>query len=177
MFVFSLFTPARFGLLTGLAALAVLLTVFVSQYGFGMRPCELCLLQRYPYAGLVIMGFGLHYCACKRHSLFVAAVLILLLWLASFALGLFHTGVEQHWWTFKSACSSAIYEAGVSPTDLLARLKAAPVTRCDQSATFLFGGSMALWNAIFSAVMSVYSAVMVAVFYRTLFKPGTAAKI
>ncbi len=175
------FTPIipvnRYGLFTGFIALAVLLTVFVSQYGFGMRPCALCLWQRYPYAGLLIMGFGMHYLACKRSSLVVFSVLIFVLWATGFAISLFHVGVEQHWWEFHSACSGNVYEAGSSPDEMLAHLKAAPVTRCDQSADFLFGWSMAVWNALLSATMTVISLGMSVFIYRALFTPDAPAKM
>lgn len=165
-------SPSRYyGLLTGWLALVVLLTVFISQYGFNMHPCTLCLWQRWPYAALLILGLGMHYCACKRPSLFVATILIFVAWCVSFALGFYHVGVEQHWWTFGGACSGTIYETGVSTETLLQRLKQAAVVRCDQSANFLFNITMAQWNAILSGIMMIVSALMVKRFHRVAFLP------
>lgn len=170
-----LLAPARYGLLTGFVALAVLLAVLISQYGFGMHPCTLCLWQRWPYAALLVLGFGLHYCTCKRRSLYIATILIFTAWVVSFALGFYHVGVEQHWWEFGGACSGTIYEAGVSADDLLARIKNAAVTRCDQSANFLFDISMAEWNALLSFAMIFVSGVMARRFYRMAFTPAPFA--
>ena len=36
----------------------VIIAVFVLQYVFNMAPCDMCLVERYPYYLLIIIGFA-----------------------------------------------------------------------------------------------------------------------
>jgi disulfide bond formation protein DsbB len=77
------------------AALAVLLAAYFVEYGLHMAPCELCLIERWPYrltALLTVVVFA--YPGSGRRLLPVA----LLVMLAGVALAGFHIGVEQGWW-------------------------------------------------------------------------------
>jgi disulfide bond formation protein DsbB len=152
-------SPARFGQIIALLAFTVLATVLISQYGFDLYPCTLCLWQRWPYGLLLIAGLLL--ARRPRQAGFWLAI-ITVLWMASAALGMFHVGVEQHWWPFGGGCTAQIYEANLSSADLLARIKQAPVVRCDEPAKFLFGISMAIYNALLSVGMVILSVLFTA---------------
>jgi disulfide bond formation protein DsbB len=146
----------QWGFLFAAISLAVLATVYISQYFFKMPPCHLCLMQRIPYFSALALSL-----------LIVATNRKILLWLlaivfaASFALGLFHFGVEQKWWTYASGCTATnLFKPGASVEDMMAALKQAPVVRCDQSIPFLFGIGMAFYNMIGSlglVVLTVFA--------------------
>jgi disulfide bond formation protein DsbB len=34
-------------------------SALISQYGFGMHPCKLCITQRWPYAIAIVLGVAL----------------------------------------------------------------------------------------------------------------------
>ncbi len=75
-----------------------------------------------------------------------AAVLIAI----SGAIGIFHAGVEYHWWEGITACSTSVAGEGISTDEMLRRILAAPVVRCDAAQWTLFGVSLAGYNAIVS---------------------------
>lgn len=130
--------------------LAVVATFLTSQYGFGLAPCELCLMQRIPfYAGV---GVSLLLVLSAGHPRVAYALMgvLAILFLASAGLGLFHMGVEYKWWPYGGGCSGGI-KKGASAVEILAALKAAPVVRCDERVRFLFGMTMAFYNMIVSA--------------------------
>ena len=60
------------------------------------------------------------------------------------ALGVYHAGVEWHWWTGPSSCTGPAFQYH-GTLDLNA-----PVVACDRAAWRLFGISLAGYNAIVS---------------------------
>lgn len=141
-------TRASLTLLATLGSIALLGGALAFQYIGGLRPCHLCLLQRYPHAAAIAIG--------------VLAILLswrVLPWLGALAaaatsgIGIYHTGVEQHWWEGPTSCTASMATQGVSSKDLLATIMAAPVVRCDEPAWVFLHLSMASWNAILSAIL------------------------
>ena len=130
------------------AAAAALIAALISQYGFDLQPCVLCIWQRWPYVAAILLGLAA--AALRRNRAAAAALtaLAILAVLVSGGIGAFHVGVEQGWWEGTSGCGS------LSSTDDLAALRAqimsAPIVRCDEIAFSLFGISMAGWNALFA---------------------------
>ncbi len=113
----------------------------------GYPPCHLCLLQRWPHAAAVLIG-GLLWLTNRRALCWAGAAATLVTALT----GLYHTGVERHFWAGPSTCTSDGV-TGLSPEDLLNQIMAAPLIRCDEVAWSLLGLSMASWNAAFSLIL------------------------
>jgi disulfide bond formation protein DsbB len=130
--------------LLALAVPALLLGgAYVSQYGFGLYPCEMCWWQRWPhFAALALAALGF---AVKpaRWPLWLAGLAIL----ASGLIGAFHAGVEYGWWEGITACTSNPLAGGGDPLDAIMN---APIIRCDVAPWSLFGVSLAGWNFLFS---------------------------
>lgn len=113
------------------------------QHLGALPPCEMCMWQRWPH--LAALGLGLGALAVQgttRRAVVVAAALAVL---ASAALGLFHAGVEQGWWTGPTDCAATAITG-----DFQSAMLAAPVVRCDAVAWSLGGVSLAGWNALLS---------------------------
>ena len=123
--------------------LAALAGAYVSQYGFGLVPCEMCWWQRYPHMIALIFAVLAFFWRPVRPLVAVAALGIL----ASGLIGGFHAGVEYGWWKGLTACTASPIAAGVDPLDAILK---APVVRCDQVQWSLFGISLAGWNFLFS---------------------------
>ena len=142
-----------------MVSVAILVTVFTSQYGFGLRPCQLCLYQRVPYGVsifLALLALGLRLDAKKTSWV---------LWLCGLTfvvgagLGLYHTGVEQHWWAGPTSCSGGL--GTVRSVEDLAALLSKPIDipSCDKIAWQLFGISMAGYNMLASLALAGFSAL------------------
>lgn len=137
----------QWGVIFAFFSLKVLAVVYISQYGFGLHPCHLCHLQRIPYfvaasAALILALFSL-----KKFSRQMLLGVLVLTFVSSFSLALFHFGVENKWWIYASDCTGeGLLTPGASTADFLAALKKAPTTRCDEPVNFLFGMSMAFYN-------------------------------
>ncbi|WP_336957991.1 disulfide bond formation protein B [Sphingobium aquiterrae] len=132
----------------------------VSQYGFGLYPCEMCMWQRWPH--LVAIFFALDAIALRGRPP-ISALMVVLAALAiatSGAIGAFHAGVEYGWWEGLTTCSSS--PSGGSAQDVLNTILAAPLTRCDVAAWTLFGISLAGYNALFSLGAALLSVLLLA---------------
>ena len=119
-----------------------------SQYIGGLVPCEMCVWQRWPhYAAIVLalLAFVVQGNVMRAALTLLAGALIAV----SGAIGVFHAGVEYHWWQGITACTSG-FRPTTSSADMLAQIMNAPVVRCDAPQWTLFGISLAGFNAIFS---------------------------
>jgi disulfide bond formation protein DsbB len=121
--------------------LALLGGAYLSQYGFGLYPCEMCWWQRYPHFAAIVLGAaGL---ATGRNALSALALLALA---TSGLIGAFHAGVEYNWWEGLTACTSAVPVGG----DPLEAIMNAPIVRCDVAPWTLLGISLAGFNFLIS---------------------------
>ena len=125
-----------------------------SQYLGGLYPCEMCHWQRWPhYLAIVLaaLAFVVRGRGAVRALVMLAGIAIL----ASGAIGVFHAGVEYHWWQGITACTTTAAAGGGSTDDILARIMAAPIVRCDAPQWTLLGISLAGFNALFSLAGAV----------------------
>jgi disulfide bond formation protein DsbB len=124
--------------------LALLAGAYVSQYGFGLYPCEMCWWQRYPHFAALAFALLSYAAPMQRAFLALAALAIAV----SGAIGAFHAGVEYGWWEGLTACTAPA--AGGAAGDPLKAILEAPLVRCDVAPWSLFGVSLAGWNFLFS---------------------------
>ena len=87
------------------ASVLVLGAALVSQYWGGLEPCELCLLERWPW-WIAIAIAGAAWMTGGRLALPVPAILLAIVFLASAGIALYHVGVELHWFAGPSACTA-----------------------------------------------------------------------
>lgn len=133
-----------------IASVAALAIVYALQYGRGLAPCPLCLYQRWPYFAAA---------ALSAAALFVRAEGFRPLWgqaalgltgfgfLAGAGLGVYHVGIEQHWWVGPVSCSGGAV-TGTTVENLRDALLKAPVVRCDSVPWSLLGISLAGLNVL-----------------------------
>ena len=137
------------------AAVAVIGAALLSQYWGGLQPCELCLMERWPYyAAIVIavLALAVPMAGWPRTAL----LLLTLVFVASAALGVYHVGVEQHWFPGPTACTSN-GRAPQTLAELKQMLARTQVVMCDQVQWSLGGISLAGWNFIASALIAVFA--------------------
>lgn len=117
----------------------------VSQFGFGLHPCEMCYWQRWPHQAAIVLA-GLALLSRRNDGAMRALTLMAAIAIAtSGAIGIFHAGVEYGFWEGLTTCSTT-----TSGPVTLEQIMAAPLIRCDVPQWTLFGVSLAGFNAIFS---------------------------
>ena len=132
---------------------------YVSEYGFGLFPCEMCWWQRYPHFAAVALALLSTMAQPKRLWIALAAAAILV----SGLIGAFHAGVEYGWWEGVTACASHVASGG----DPLEAIMNAPLVRCDVAPWTLAGISLAGFNAIISTLSAVAIFLLLAKDKRT----------
>ncbi len=121
---------------------ALLGGAYISQYVFGLYPCEMCWWQRWPHFAALALALLATQLQPRRLLIVLAALAIAI----SGLIGVFHAGVEYDWWEGITGCATIQRTGGSALDDILA----APITRCDQAAFRFLTISMAGWNAIIS---------------------------
>ncbi|MBL6853312.1 MAG: disulfide bond formation protein B [Alphaproteobacteria bacterium] len=138
----------RIALFEGAVSLALIAGALLFQYVGHYPPCEMCHWQRWPHIASAVIGLGggllLAGGVLPGRLAPALAVLAVLAVAISGALGIFHAGVEWHFWPGPTACTTGFHYTG-GPIDLNA-----PVPHCDIAAWRLFGISMAGYNAVTS---------------------------
>ena len=139
----------------------VLGAALFSQYWGGLAPCELCILQRWPWAVAITISIVALFVGSRRSLPWVALVLGLV-FIVSAGFAFYHLGVEQHWFPGPSACTSST-AAPATLEEMRQRILNAQVVRCDQPRWSLYGVSLAGWNLLASLVIALICA---GVFWR-----------
>src|SRR5712691_10623033 len=155
-------TPRGFAGFVLMASAMVLGAALLSQYWGGLAPCELSLLQRWPWAAAIAISL-VALIAGSRSALPWVALGLALIFVLGVAVAFYHVGVEQHWFAGPSACTAS--GGGAMTLEEMKRqiLGTAPVL-CDRVQWSLFGVSLAGGNLLAAVGMAAICAV---VFART----------
>ncbi|HKG99929.1 MAG TPA: disulfide bond formation protein B [Bradyrhizobium sp.] len=145
--------------ITAIAAIT-LAGAWFFQLVLDIRPCPLCLEQRYAYYLVVPLGALIALGAARgvpRAALVAGFAVIALATLWNAGLGAYHSGVEWGFWQGPAECSGPVGNLG-SAGDLLQRLDSAKVIRCDEVQWRFLGLSLAGYNVLISLLMAVIAA-------------------
>jgi disulfide bond formation protein DsbB len=141
--------------ITAIAA-ATLAGAWFFQIVLDIRPCPLCLEQRYAYYLAIPLGALVAFAAARDtpRSVLLAGLAILgAAALGNAWLGAYHAGVEWKFWQGPTDCSGPVVNLG-SAGNLLARLDTVKVVRCDEVQWRFLGLSLAGYNVLISLLMA-----------------------
>lgn len=136
---------------------ALLGGALISQYGFGLYPCEMCMWQRWPHLAAIVLALSALLLRSRSAALLlvVAATMAIL---TSGLIGGFHAGVEYDWWEGLTSCATNIAAGG----NMLDSIMNAPLVRCDVAPWTLFGISLAGFNFLLSVIGAILILMMIA---------------
>lgn len=150
----------RDAVFTAAAGIAVIAAATIAgawffQLVLDIRPCPLCLEQRYAYylaiplAVLIALGASK---GVSRRLLGLGLVILALALAANAGLGAYHAGVEWGFWQGPTDCSGPITDLGGG--GLLDGLNKVKVIRCDEVQWRFLGLSLAGYNVLISLAMA-----------------------
>jgi disulfide bond formation protein DsbB len=134
---------------------ATILGALFFEHALGLRPCPLCLEQRYPYyfaiplAIFILLGESV---GSRRRVLLAGLLAIAALMLWNAGLGAYHSGVEWKWWPGPNTCGGTA-DLG-SGGSLLKQLQSINVVRCDEAPWRFLGLSLAGYNALIALALA-----------------------
>jgi disulfide bond formation protein DsbB len=140
---------------TAIAA-ATLAGAWYFQLVLDIRPCPLCLEQRYAYYLAIPLGALTALAASRgapRAVLLAGLAILSLAALGNAGLGTYHAGVEWGFWQGPTDCTGPVGNLG-SAGDLLKRLETVKVIRCDEVQWRFLGLSLAGYNVLISLLMA-----------------------
>src|SRR6202171_998092 len=141
-------------------AAATLAGAWFFQLVLDIRPCPLCLEQRYAYYLAIPLGALIALAAARgtpRAVLLAGLAILALAALGNAALGAYHAGVEWGLWKGPTECTGPIGNFG-SAAAMLKRRDTVRVIRCDEVQWRFLGLSLAGYNVLISLLMAAVAA-------------------
>ena len=128
-----------------------LISAFFIEYVLGHQPCNLCLIERIPYvlSIMIIMAIFL----IKKNQKFLVLLLILV-FIFSFAISLYHFGIEQNFFQESSVCGVKSLTESVTKEDLLKQLSEKTIS-CKDVTFRIFGLSLTSINIVISILFII----------------------
>ena len=141
-------------------AVATLAGAWFFQLVLDIRPCPLCLEQRYAYYLLIPLAALTVLAAARdapRAVLLAGLAILAAAALGNAVLATYHAGVEWRLWQGPTECTGPIGNLG-SAGNLLERLDTVKVVRCDEVQWKFLGLSLAGYNVLISLLMAAIAA-------------------
>jgi len=141
--------------IVGIYSIAVLISVYFMEYALGWKPCDLCILQRYPYFIIIIISITLIVARVKNRTISskLAITLILAPIITGLLIAVYHFGVENSYWRNISACSDQLSNIDINTENLLSGLNEIKPNCSDP--VKLFGLSLSGYNILSNILMTL----------------------
>ena len=128
-----------------------IITAYFVEYILGHQPCNLCLIERIPY-GLSIILITLNY-FFKKNEKFIILLLILTFFF-SFAISVYHYGIEQGLFEESAVCGLKNMTGIISKEEILKQLQEKTVS-CKDVTFRIFGLSLTSINILLSFILII----------------------
>ena len=148
---------ARIALAIAAVAALTLAGAWFFELALGIKPCPLCLEQRYAYYLAVPLALLVAVIASRRapKNVVIAGFgLLILAVIANAWLGGYHAGVEWKFWAGPTECSGGGGLDFGKAGSLLKQLDTVKVVRCDEVQWRFLGLSLAGYNVLISLLMA-----------------------
>ena len=130
-------------------SLVAIISAYFIEYVLGHQPCNLCLIQRIPY-GLSIILITLNYLFKKNEKFII--LLLILTFCFSFAISVYHLGIEQGLFEESVVCSLKNTTEIISKEEILKQLQEKSVS-CKDVTFRIFGLSLTSINIILGLIL------------------------
>ena len=134
-------------------SILILSAAYSIQYLFGYQPCNLCIIERIPYI-LTIIIVTLSYIFEKDQTFY--SILLLLVFLFSFLISVYHFGIEQGFIEESAVCVSKNVDL-ITKDEILKSLQELNIN-CKDVTLKIFDLSLTTYNIMISIFMFLMSA-------------------
>ena len=134
-----------------LVSFVALISAYFIEYILGHQPCNLCLMERIPYAAaLVIVIFNYKFNHLEKYFI----LLLSIVFLASTLLSLYHLGIEQGFIEESLVCDLQNSSNILSKEEILKQLQEKRVS-CKDVTFKIFGLSLTSYNILITLIFSI----------------------
>ena len=128
-----------------------LISAFFIEYILGHQPCNLCLIERIPYILSIMILIAIF--LIKKNQKFLV-ILLILTFIFSFVISLYHFGIEQGFFQESSVCGVKSLTESVTKEDLLKQLNEKTIS-CKDVTFRIFGLSLTSINIVISLLFII----------------------
>ena len=137
-------------LLVFFISIIALISAYFIEYILGHQPCNLCLIERIPYALSIIIIFLIY--KFKQFEK-ILVMLLILVFVFSFIVSIYHFGIEQGYIKESLVCDLQNGSKILSKDELLKELQKKTVS-CKDVTFKLFGLSLTTFNIFISLLIT-----------------------
>ena len=136
---------------TFLISLFALISAYFIEYILGHQPCNLCLIERIPYMGaLIIIAINFKFNHLEKFLIF----LLIFVFLAGTLISLYHLGIEQGFVTESLVCDLKNSSKILSKEEILQQLQQ-KIVSCKDVTFKIFGFSLTTLNIIINLSLTI----------------------
>ncbi|MEY3962196.1 MAG: hypothetical protein RLZ08_574 [Pseudomonadota bacterium] len=129
----------------------VILSALFIEYILKVKPCALCIYERYPYYLILLFTILFFFKTNWKNQLMI---LIIITSIVSFFLAGYHVGIEYGLINELSSCKTEVSK-NISKDILIKELQSKLAPSCKEVAFKLFGLSLASINMIMSLILTI----------------------
>ena len=126
-----------------------LISAYFVEHILGHQPCNLCLIERIPYV-LSIILISTMFLLKKNEKFFI--LLLIFTFIFSFAISLYHFGIEQSFFEESSVCGVKNFSESITKEELMNQLSEKRIS-CKDVTFRVFGFSLTLLNIMVSIIL------------------------
>jgi len=141
----------NFFIFTFVISLFALISAYFIEYILGYQPCNLCLIERIPYMGaLIIIIINYKFNHLEKYLI----LLLVFIFLASTLISLYHLGIEQGFIAESLVCDLKNSSKILSKEEILQQLQQ-KIVSCKDVTFKIFGFSLTTLNIIISLLITI----------------------
>tara|TARA_A100001015_G_scaffold301855_1_gene389283 strand:- start:569 stop:1054 length:486 start_codon:yes stop_codon:yes gene_type:complete len=146
-----------------LISLVAIISAYYIEFILGYQPCNLCLIERIPYAlALIILIINFKF---KKNEKFLILLLILIFFF-SLLVSIYHFGIEQGFFQESLMCDVKNSDSILSKEELLLELQKKQVS-CKDVTFKIFGLSLTSINILISLILLSFL-IKIFIFYEKI---------
>ena len=132
-------------------SIIALFFAFIVEYILGHQPCNLCLLERVPYALSILTIIFYSKKNFKKKNL---SIILAIFFIIGAFLSIYHLGIEQGIFKESFVCSASD-NLNLNKEQLLQQLQKMSIS-CKNVTFRIFGFSLTTYNLVLSIIISIY---------------------
>ena len=132
-------------------SIIALFFAFIVEYILGHQPCNLCLLERVPYALSILTIIFYYKKNFKKKNL---SIILAIFFIIGAFLSIYHLGIEQGIFKESFVCSASD-DLNLNKEQLLQQLQKMSIN-CKNVTFRIFGFSLTTYNLLLSIIISIY---------------------
>ena len=134
-----------------LISIFALVSAFSIEYILGYQPCNLCILERFPYfLAIIVILFNYKFSQFQKFSILILTIIFLV----GTILSIYHLGIEQGFIQESLVCDLQNSSNLLSKEEILQQLQEKNVS-CKDVTFKIFGLSLTTYNILISILITI----------------------